>query len=97
LSPAWSPRLTLDEYVALDHVVVAPLGRRSHVDDVLAERGLERRIRRVVPFLVSGLLMAAESDSVLTVSDRAAAALAPALRLRLLEPPAPAHPVRAQP
>lgn len=90
--PRVGARLTLDEYLALDHVVVAPLGRRSHVDDVLAERGLERRIRRVVPFFVSGLRMAAESDSVVTVSDRAAGALAAALRLRLLEPPLPLAP-----
>ncbi len=81
--------LTLDRYLALDHVVVSPLGRRSHVDDVLAERGLERRIRRVVPYFLSGLLMAATSDDVLTVSDRAAAALAPVLGLRLVAPPLP--------
>jgi DNA-binding transcriptional LysR family regulator len=87
--PRVGRRLSLDQYLSLDHVVVAPLGRRSHVDDVLAERGLERRIRRTVPYFLSGLLMAAGSDDVLTVSDRAAAALAGALRLRLVEPPLP--------
>jgi DNA-binding transcriptional LysR family regulator len=87
--PKVGKRLTLDEFLALDHIVVAPLGRRSHVDSVLAERGLERRIRRVVPYFLSGLLAAAQSDSVLTVSDRAARALAPTLRLRVIEPPLP--------
>jgi DNA-binding transcriptional LysR family regulator len=90
--PRVGKRLTLDEYVALDHIVVAPLGRPSHVDSVLAERGLTRRIRRVVPYFISGLLMAAQSDDVLTVSDRAATALAPMLRLRLVEPPLPLAP-----
>lgn len=90
--PRVGKRLTLDEYLALEHVVVAPLGRPSHVDDVLAERGLERRIRRVVPFFNSGLLLAASTDYVLTVSNRAAAALAPTLDLRLLEPPLPLSP-----
>lgn len=90
--PRVGRRLTLEQYLALDHLVVAPLGRRSHVDEVLEERGLERRIRRVVPYFLSGLLMAAASDDVLTVSDRAAAALAPTLRLRLVEPPLPLPP-----
>jgi DNA-binding transcriptional LysR family regulator len=87
--PRVGKRLTLDEFVALDHIVVAPLGLPSLVDGVLAERGLARRIRRVVPYFVSGLLLAAQSDDILTVSDRAASALAPMLRLRLLEPPLP--------
>ena len=82
-------RLTLDRYLALDHIVVSPLGRPSHVDTVLAERGLKRRIRRIVPFFNAGLLMAASSDEVLTVSDRAARARAPTLGLRVVEPPLP--------
>jgi DNA-binding transcriptional LysR family regulator len=87
--PKVGKRLTLDQYLALDHIVVSPLGRASHVDAVLAERGHERRIRRTVPFFNSGLLMAAATDYVLTVSDRAALALAPTLGLRLVEPPLP--------
>ncbi len=90
--PVVGHRITLDEYLALEHVVVAPLGRRSHVDAVLAERGLARRIRRTVPYFLSGLHMVAESDDVLTVSDRAALVLAPVLGLRLLEPPLPLTP-----
>jgi DNA-binding transcriptional LysR family regulator len=87
--PAAGKRLTLDRYLALDHIVVSPLGRPSHVDAVLAERGLVRRIRRIVPFFNTGLLMAASTDYVLTVSDRAALALAPTLGLRIVEPPLP--------
>jgi DNA-binding transcriptional LysR family regulator len=90
--PRVGRRLSLDQYLALDHVVVAPLGRRSHVDDVLAGRGLERRIRRTVPYFLSGLHMVAGSDDVLTVSDRAAAALEDTLGLRLVDPPLPLAP-----
>lgn len=90
--PRIGKRLTLDEYLALEHIVVSPLGRPSHVDRVLAERGLERRIRRVVPFFISGLLMAATTDYVLTVSDRAALALVDTLHLRIVEPPLPLPP-----
>jgi DNA-binding transcriptional LysR family regulator len=87
--PTVGKRLTLDQYLSLDHIVVSPLGRPSGVDAALAERGYERRIRRVVPFFNAGLLMAASTDDVLTVSDRAALALAPTLGLRLVEPPLP--------
>lgn len=90
--PRVGKRLTLDEYLALEHIVVSPLGRPSHVDAVLAERGLERRIRRTVPFFNAGLLMAASTDYVLTVSDRAAVALADTLGLRVVEPPLPLSP-----
>jgi DNA-binding transcriptional LysR family regulator len=87
--PRVGKRLTLDEYLALDHIVVSPLGHRSGVDAVLAERGLERRVRRIVPFFNSGLLLAAATDYALTVSDRAALALAGTLGLRIVEPPLP--------
>jgi DNA-binding transcriptional LysR family regulator len=87
--PRVGKRLTLDQYLSLDHIVVSPLGRPSAVDRALAERGYARRIRRVVPLFNAGLLMAASTDDVLTVSDRAALALAPTLGLRLLEPPLP--------
>jgi len=90
--PGVGRRLTLDQYLALEHIVVSPLGRPSHVDSVLAERGLERRIRRTVPFFLSGLLLAATTDGILTVSDRAATAMAATLRLRILEPPLPLSP-----
>ena len=87
-----STKLTLDQYLELEHIVVSPLGRPSQVDAVLAERGHQRRIRRIVPFFISGLLMAATTDYAVTVSDRAAQALAPILGLRLIEPPLPLPP-----
>jgi len=90
--PRVGRRLTLDEYLALEHVVVAPLGKPSQVDKVLAERGRQRRIRQVVPYFLAGLHVAATTDCVLTVSDRAAAAMAGTLGLRLLDPPLPLAP-----
>lgn len=87
--PLVGKTLTLDDYLALDHLVVAPLGRPSLVDTKLAERGVRRRIRCTVPYFLAGLLLAASSDAVLTVSELAASALAPQLGLRLLPPPLP--------
>jgi len=90
--PRVGKRLTIDEYLALEHVVVAPLGKPSQVDRVLSGRGQERRIRQVVPYFLAGLHVAATTDCVLTVSERAARALAETMRLRLLEPPLPLEP-----
>jgi DNA-binding transcriptional LysR family regulator len=91
-NPRVGRKLGLDDYLALEHVVVAPLGKPSLVDQVLAERGLVRRVRQVVPYFLAGLHMAATTDCVLTVSDRAARAMAATLRLRVLEPPLPLSP-----
>lgn len=85
--PRVGRRLTLDTYLALDHIVVAPLGKASHVDHVLASRGLSRRIRRVVPYFASALFLVAESDDVLTVSERAARAVEKTVPVRIVVPP----------
>ena len=87
--PKVGRKLTLDQYLALEHVVVSPLGRPSHVDQVLSERGQRRRIRQIVPYFLAGLHVASTTDCILTVSDRAARALAETLHLRLMAPPLP--------
>lgn len=80
-------RLTLDGYLSLDHIVVAPLGRPSQIDAVLAARGHTRRIRRVVPYFATALHLVAKSDYILTVSESAARSVADTLPIALLEPP----------
>jgi DNA-binding transcriptional LysR family regulator len=92
--PTVGRRLTSAEFVRLGHVQIAPRGLPggSHVDDELAARGLSRRIARAVPYFLAGLSLVAETDYVLTVSERLARALAPRLGLRLLEPPLPLKP-----
>lgn len=90
--PGVGSRLGLDDWLSLEHVVVAPLGRPSRVDAALEERGLSRRIRQVVPYFMAGLHVAATTDCVLTASERAARALGGTLGLRILEPPLPLAP-----
>lgn len=85
--PRVGRRLTLETYLALDHIVVAPLGKPSHVDHVLGNRGLTRRIRRVVPYFASALFLVAESDDVLTISESAARAVEKTVPVRLVAPP----------
>lgn len=87
--PRVGRRLTLNTYLALDHIVVAPLGKPSQVDQVLAERGQQRRIRCVVPYFAAALHLVAATDGVLTVSESAARAVAATLPVRVMEPPIP--------
>lgn len=86
--PVVRRRITLDQFCELAHVQVAPRGRPGGiVDDALAERGRSRRIARAVPFFLAALRLVAETDYVLTISERIAHVMAPCLDLRILEPP----------
>lgn len=81
-------KLSLETYVALSHVQIAPRGKPGgYVDALLAREGLHRHIARAVPYFVSGLMLVAETDYVITISERVARMLAPRLGLRVLEPP----------
>lgn len=74
--PAAAARLTLRQYAALTHVLVAPGETESGVvDRALAQHGLRRRVALTVPhFLVAPFVVAA-TDHALTVSERVIASL----------------------
>ncbi len=91
--PSVGRRLSLEQFVRLPHIQVAPRGKPGgYVDDVLAERGLSRRVARAVPYFVTAVRMVAQTDYVLTVSERIALALAPSLGLVVHEAPLPLEP-----
>ncbi len=86
--PEVGARLTLEQYARLAHIQVAPRGLPGgYVDDVLAKRGLTRRVARAVPYFVTALQLTAQTDYVLTVSERIARHFAASLPIRLLEAP----------
>jgi DNA-binding transcriptional LysR family regulator len=86
--PTVRDRLTLEQFLALRQVQVAPRGRPGgQLDSVLARRGMSRNVARAVPFFLSALLMVAESDAVVTVPERVARAMASRLGLKLVDPP----------
>ncbi|HEU0031416.1 MAG TPA: LysR family transcriptional regulator [Kofleriaceae bacterium] len=86
--PRIKTTLTLDAYLGLQHVVVAPRGRRgSIVDDVLAERGHARTVTRYVPYFVVALDHVSRTDHVVTISERLGRAYADRFGLRVLRPP----------
>lgn len=91
--PTVKRRLTLADFLALEHLQVAPRGQPGgYLDDVLAAKGLTRRVARAVPFFLGALQLVARTDYVLTVSERIARAMGPALGLKLFEPPLPLAP-----
>lgn len=86
--PATGKRFTLERFVSLPHVQVAPRGMPGgYLDDVLRERGLTRTVARAVPYFHSALRLVAETDYVLTISERMARHYADSLPLEVVEAP----------
>lgn len=81
-------RLTLEQFVAMDHIQIAPRGKPGgYLDDVLRGRGLSRNVARAVPYFLTALHLVSETDYILTISERIARKHASALRLEILEAP----------
>jgi DNA-binding transcriptional LysR family regulator len=88
--PTVRARLSLKQYLALEHVQVSPLGQPgNYVDDVLTQLGTARRTARLVAFFLSAMQLVAASDYILTVGERLARQLAAGFGLRVLPPPLP--------
>jgi DNA-binding transcriptional LysR family regulator len=75
-------RWTLDRYLELNHLLIAPRGARgSIVDDVLEKHDLKRRVALRVSSFVAAPFIVAESNLCLTAPTRLVETLAPRLRL----------------
>src|SRR5579859_25727 len=87
------PRVSVEQFAALGHVLVAsPASGRGPVDHALARTGHSRHIAAYVPqFLVAPSIVAG-TDLVLTTGRRIAERLAPALGLDTFAPPFPLKP-----
>lgn len=91
--PGVGKRFTLQQFVGLPQVQVAPRGKPGgYVDDVLAARGLSRTVARAVPYFVTALQLVSETDYLLTISERIAKRYEHALGLRLFEVPVKLRP-----
>ena len=86
--PNAKAKLTLETYLSLRHVLVAPSGSPgSFIDTELGRRGLERRIAlRVSSFLVAPIVVS-ETDFISTAPERLALRMARRFPLQLLTPP----------
>ena len=85
--PTIGDRVSLEEFCAQSHALVAPRGGRGMVDRMLEERGLSRRVAVVLPHFLAAPFLIARSDLVLTVAESAAKAFTSLLPLRLVAPP----------
>lgn len=82
-------RLSLDEYVAANHVVVAPFSGHHLVEDAMLEMGLTRRVALKVPNFTNLVEVIASTDLLLTLPTRVARAFAADGRMRTLPLPFP--------
>lgn len=81
-------KLSLDDYLAADHVQIAVRGTPGGpVDDALAKLGQRRRIALFVPHFLTAPLLVQRSDLVLTLARRIANAVAETFGLTIHEPP----------
>lgn len=86
--PAASRRFTLNQFVRLFHVQVAPRGQPGgYLDDMLRERGLTRTVARAVPYFLTALQLVSETDYVLTISERIARRYEKQLGLQIIDVP----------
>lgn len=86
--PVVKRRLSLDDFVALPHALVAPRGEPGSIVDSALERiGKKRRVAVEVPHFLVAPHVVRETDVVLTLAARVAKSLAPLLGLRQLPPP----------
>jgi DNA-binding transcriptional LysR family regulator len=86
--PTVRGRMTLAQYVALPHLLVAPRGGESGlVDDELAERGMSRRIALTTPDFAVVPRILLGTNLVATITSLVALRLADAGTLQVLRPP----------
>lgn len=82
------PQIGLEDYVRLPHILVSPAGDlRGVVDDVLAEKGLVRRIVAALPLFLPALAAVAATGAIATIPRRIALRYAGAFDLVTAEPP----------
>ena len=96
--PRVGKRLSLERFIALPHLLIAPVGNPgSIVDTALAARGLSRDVVVRVHTFQSAPAIVASSDLIVTAPSRLLEPLAQPFRLRLLPPPieVPGFPVFA--
>jgi DNA-binding transcriptional LysR family regulator len=80
--------LTLDDYLAMKHLLISRTGTRFGViDDWLAERGLSRRVALIVPHFLSAPLIVAQTDMELSLPERIANVFAASAPLSVLTLP----------
>lgn len=93
-NPAIGRKLTLENYLALDHMVISITGTGpAPVDELLSGMGRRRRVRARVPNFFAALEIAACSDLVMTLPESLARTETGAARFVMLPPPVDPGPI----
>ena len=78
----------MKQYLQLPHaLILTGDGHQAMVDRPLAQLGLKRRVALRIPFFISAVFAAAQTDLILTVPRTLAKITAPMAGLRMIEPP----------
>lgn len=86
-NPEVGDHLTLEGYLALDHLLVSPKGDPvGKVDHILARQGLKRRVAVTVPSFILVPFVLPSTRLVTTLAERTVTGVA-ADRLKIVEPP----------
>jgi DNA-binding transcriptional LysR family regulator len=86
--PRIQGELTLDRYLAEEHILVSSRGRVfGHVDAVLEKQGWERKVRLTLPHVLAVPAAVAATDGIVTLASRIAYQLAASYDLQILSPP----------
>lgn len=92
--PASERKLTLENYLALDHMVISITGAGlAPVDELLSAMGRRRRVRARVPNFFAAMEIAACSDLVMTLPASLARTAAGSARFVTLPPPVDLGPI----
>jgi DNA-binding transcriptional LysR family regulator len=92
--PAAGRQLTLETYLALDHLVISITGAGpAPVDELLSAMGRSRRVRARVPNFFAAMEIAAGSDLVMTLPESLGRTAAGAARFVMLPPPVDPGPI----
>jgi DNA-binding transcriptional LysR family regulator len=87
-NPAARRRLTLERYLALQHVLISPQGDgEGMVDTELRRIGRSRHIALRVPHFLAAPLVVSSTDYIVTLPERFARAVARQHRLIVVRPP----------
>ena len=86
--PRIRAKLTVEDYLAEQHILVSVRGRvPGHVDAILAQRGLQRHIRLTLPHVLAVPAAIAATDCIVTLASRIAHSLAADYQLKMFAPP----------
>jgi DNA-binding transcriptional LysR family regulator len=86
--PTIGRKMTLQQFLAASHAVIEAEGRTYEIfEQVLARRGLKRRVALSIPHFLSIPMVIADSDLIVTVPHVLAQVFARSTNIRLVAPP----------